>query len=253
MIHTSLVRVCMYGDMKLLGQHPPTTSLSFHTTLPQFRAFMQTDTSKPVLPNWANVETASVSDPSFITATSTCGCTPTNPSGQPVDLSIRQQGGAVEFRCVRSRKRVYMEVSTRSCGCASANQVVGARAYAPQPQPLPTTANREDRLGNLTTLPTTPCLSHPMPPPPLHSWVVGSACESSVSITRSLVDEVNNELLNTTTVAQLSIGLACGTAYRPSKAEVDEDIARDKLQVRVPACVCGALLDGMTACRELKG
>lgn len=61
--------------------------------------------------------------------------------------------------------------------------------------------------------------------------MVGSACESSVSITRSLVDPVNNVLLNTSAVAQLSIGLACGTVYRPSKAEVNEDIARDKLVV----------------------
>lgn len=59
---------------------------------------MQTDMTKPSLPDWGNVETASVSDASFTTATSSCGCAADNPGGQPVDLSVQQQGGTVEFR-----------------------------------------------------------------------------------------------------------------------------------------------------------
>jgi hypothetical protein len=46
---------------------------------------------------------------------------------------------------------------------------------------------------------------------------------------------------DTTTVAQLSIGLPCGALYRPSKTEIDEDITRDSLQVRrcaIRAHVC---------------
>ncbi|KAG2485484.1 hypothetical protein HYH03_015758 [Edaphochlamys debaryana] len=63
------------------------------------------------------------------------------------------------------------------------------------------------------------------------SWRVGSSCESGVSITRVEVDDITNTTGESTTVAQLSINLDCGTVYRPSKTEVAEDIVRDKLQV----------------------
>ena len=118
----------------------------------------------PAVPTtWNNIESAAVDDPSFVTATSSCGCTPDNPRGQPVGLSVLQDFGSVEF-----------------------------------------------------------------------SWTVGSACESGVSITRSLVDPITKAPeATTTTVAQLSIGLPCNSLYRPSKTEVDEDIMRDALKVRM--------------------
>ncbi|KAG2440758.1 hypothetical protein HXX76_003615 [Chlamydomonas incerta] len=65
----------------------------------------------------------------------------------------------------------------------------------------------------------------------LFAWEVGSACENHISVTRALVDDVTGTEINKTTVAQMSIGLACGTVYRPSTNELDEDIVRDKLQV----------------------
>ncbi|KAG2424120.1 hypothetical protein HXX76_014794 [Chlamydomonas incerta] len=133
----------------------------------QYRVFFETDASKPGRPNWADVESAPANDTSFRNATSSCGCTSDNSGGQPVDLSVTQAFGAIEF-----------------------------------------------------------------------SWAVGSACESSVSITRSLIDPVTQDPVNETTVAQLSIGLTCGTRYRPSKTEVDEDIIRDNLQVGLTYRYC---------------
>ncbi|KAG2483974.1 hypothetical protein HYH03_017219 [Edaphochlamys debaryana] len=127
----------------------------------QYRAYLETARSvSATTPNWGNVETAAMTDPSFTTFTTTCGCTPDNPGGQPVNLSVVQNFGSIEF-----------------------------------------------------------------------SWVVGSACESTVSVTRALLDPITEEPGDSLTVAQLGIGLACGTTYRPSKTELDEDIIRDGLQV----------------------
>ena len=106
------------------------------------------------------METASTTSGGFITATSSCGCTPDNAGGQPVGLSVSQNFGSIEF-----------------------------------------------------------------------AWTVGSACEGSVSISRALVDPIDGQAGNPTAVAQLSIGLPCGSVYRPSKTEVDEDIVRDSLLV----------------------
>lgn len=54
-------------------------------------------------------------------------------------------------------------------------------------------------------------------------------------MTRSLINPLTGLPLNTTTVAQLSIGLECSAQYRPSKTEIDEDIVRDDLQVGRPS------------------
>ncbi|KAG2487579.1 hypothetical protein HYH03_013858 [Edaphochlamys debaryana] len=90
-----------------------------------------------------------------------------------------------------------------SCGCSPDN-----------PGGLPQRLSVEQQFGDIA-----------------FSWVVGSACEASASITRALLDEVTLQPGPAVTVAQLSIGLACGTLYRPSKTEVDEGIVRDGLQV----------------------
>ncbi|PNW87807.1 hypothetical protein CHLRE_01g002861v5 [Chlamydomonas reinhardtii] len=133
----------------------------------QYRAFLRTDLSTPALPTWTDVESASASDPSFTNATSSCGCTPDNPGGQPVNLTVAQQFQSIAI-----------------------------------------------------------------------SWVVGSACEAGVSVTRSLINPLTGLPLNTTTVAQLSIGLECSAQYRPSKTEIDEDIVRDDLQVGLTYRYC---------------
>ncbi len=68
-------------------------------------------------------------------------------------------------------------------------------------------------------------------PCPACSWVVGSACETGVSVTRSLVNSTTGELLDTTTITQLSISLTCGTVYKPARTEINQDIVKDNLQV----------------------
>ncbi|GLC70054.1 hypothetical protein PLESTF_000917800 [Pleodorina starrii] len=121
---------------------------------------MRTTKNNQPLPDWSNAETASIRDVSFKNATTSCGCTPDNPEGRPVNLTIEQVYDKIEF-----------------------------------------------------------------------SWVVGSACETGVSVSRSLVNSTTGELVDTTTISQLSMSLTCGTAYKPARTEINQDIVRDNLQV----------------------
>jgi hypothetical protein len=109
------------------GQHPNTVNVCLLHGCLGLRAPTRPAPSSltcAVPSNWDNVETALVNDTSagFINATSSCGCAPDNPSGQPVGLSVGQNFGAIEL-----------------------------------------------------------------------SWMVGSACESGVSVSRSLIDPVTRE------------------------------------------------------------
>ncbi|KAG2486018.1 hypothetical protein HYH03_015331 [Edaphochlamys debaryana] len=132
----------------------------------QYRAYLRTGLSASVWPNWTDVETAAPSDASFRPTGTTCGCSITNPGGQPVNLTVEQQFDRIMF-----------------------------------------------------------------------SWIVGSACESAISVTRGELDPVGLET-NVTTVAQLSIGLSCNQTYKPAQTEIDEDIVRDGLRVGVTYRYC---------------
>ncbi|GLC68972.1 hypothetical protein PLESTF_000765100 [Pleodorina starrii] len=75
-----------------------------------------------------------------------------------------------------------------------------------------------------------------------YSWVVGSACETGVSVSRSLVNSTTGELVDTTTISQLSMSLTCGNAYKPARTEINQDIVRDNLQIGYTYRFCVVVL-----------
>ena len=75
---------------------PP--SLPLHPSACRHRAFLRTDLSTPAFPDWNDVESAPEDDASFTTFTSTCGCTPDNPTGGPTGLVVQQTFSQIELR-----------------------------------------------------------------------------------------------------------------------------------------------------------